>query len=187
MLLKKHVLPVVLAASIAGTLTTAANADIASDIAQGLPVAQIILNAQNEGIGLSSTLIQIILIDFDLGLQALTLAIQALPEQASALASLVAAAVPDMAPLVALTAATVVPDSVQEIAKAVKEAVPGNDVAIDTALNSGMVPSNLSNLPDFDEAPAAGPSVPPAPTVVPVPPPSVGGGAVNPPTAVSPS
>ncbi len=187
MLMKQHVLSIILAASIASMFTTGANADVASDIAMGLPVDQIILNAQNEGTSLSSTIIQIIQIDFDLGLQALILAVQALPEQAATLAALAAAAVPDMAPLIALSVVSIVPDSAPEIAKAVKQAVPGKDADIDIAISTGTLPSNLANLPNFDEAPAAGSSTPAAPTSVPVPPPALGGGVVTPPTAVSPS
>lgn len=113
--MKKVTLGLVLGLAIA---STSALADVASDLEAGLPLSQVIANAELEGINIEDAVAQIIAADPSLADAAITAAITANPSAAAAIVAAATAAGVDatQATQVAISTGVIDPGSLQSTA-----------------------------------------------------------------------
>ena len=182
--LKKHLITMTLAASL---FAAGAHADVSGDIAAGLPVDQIVANAQGTGMGFGEIVAQIAQTDRGMALSAVSLAIQTSPDQVIEIVTAVVEADSQLVLDVATLAAAIAPSSAEAIAQALQAVVPQVDAnAIQIAVASGvqqaqpLAADGLNVIPT--EATAAGTD-----TAIAPPPPPVSTPSVVTPPSVSPN
>lgn len=101
-----------------------AMADIKADLANGLPLEEVLANAQKEGLSLADAVAQIVSQSPALAEAAVSAAVTAAPSQAAAITSAAVKAAPKAAAKIVAAATQAAPGAAPEIAAAATQAAP---------------------------------------------------------------